>query len=112
MKPEPPDRPPLLPPVLPTSGEAPTASFQDTPAAPGLSPHVHLGIGARPLPEYELTAKLGQGGYGEVWRAKGPGGFDVAFKFLRLEDATGSSELKALQTIKGIRHPNLLSVFG
>lgn len=68
--------------------------------------------GAKPLPEYELIRKLGEGGCGQVWLAKGPGGFEVALKFLRLGEAAGETELKAMQMMKGIRHPNLLDLFG
>jgi formylglycine-generating enzyme required for sulfatase activity/serine/threonine protein kinase len=71
-----------------------------------------LAAGARPLPDYELKALLGRGGFGEVWRATGPGGFDVALKFVRLEGQAGDVERRALETIKGLRHAHLLPVFG
>jgi serine/threonine protein kinase len=99
--------------VPPPAVEDTNAAAQETPAAGGGSTdHVFLGVGARPLPEYQLTAKLGQGGFGEVWKANGPGGFEVALKFIRLGEGAGGMEMKALQAVKGIRHPNLLSVFG
>ena len=110
MTPQPPKPNPFSS-VTPHAGETPTASAQETPAGGAATP-IYLAVGARPLPEYQLTSKLGQGGFGEVWRASGPGGFDVALKFLRLGEASGTTELKALQAVKGIRHPNLLSVFG
>jgi hypothetical protein len=68
--------------------------------------------GARPLPEYQLVSRLGQGGFGEVWRASGPGGFDVALKFIRLSGPGAPVELRALEQMKGIRHAHLLTVFG
>jgi hypothetical protein len=45
-----------------------------------------------------------------VWQATGPGGFPVALKFVALEDKTGAAELRALEVIRGVRHPNLLSI--
>jgi formylglycine-generating enzyme required for sulfatase activity len=71
-----------------------------------------LSAGARPLPEYELVRRLGRGGFGEVWLAKGPGGFDVALKFVRLGEQADHVELRALELMKGIRHGNLLPIFG
>jgi hypothetical protein len=111
MTPQPPPEPHTAS-FVPTPGDTPVAAGQETPAGGSSGTHIFLGVGARPLPEYQLTAKLGQGGFGEVWRATGPGGFDVALKFLRLSESSGETELRALQAIRGIRHPNLLSVFG
>jgi serine/threonine protein kinase len=68
--------------------------------------------GQRPLPEYELVGLLGRGGFGEVWKAHGPGGFPVALKFVRLGERACESELRALELMKGIRHGNLLPMFG
>jgi serine/threonine protein kinase len=80
-----------------------------TPAAAG---GLGLGPGARPLPEYALVRLLGRGGFGEVWLARGPGGFDVALKLIRLGDLAGDAEVRALELMKSVRHPHLLALFG
>jgi formylglycine-generating enzyme required for sulfatase activity len=71
-----------------------------------------LAPGLKPLPDYELVRPLGEGGFGQVWLARGPGGFEVALKFIRLGGAASRSEMQALEMMKGIRHPHLLTVFG
>jgi serine/threonine protein kinase len=66
--------------------------------------------GARPVPDYVLVKKLGQGGFGQVWMARDGGGFEVALKFLRLDDRA-SPELRALEVMKNVRHAHLLPMF-
>ena len=68
--------------------------------------------GAEPINGYTLIDRLGKGGFGEVWKATGPGGFQVALKFVALEGRMGTAELRALEVIKSIRHPHLLANFG
>ena len=68
--------------------------------------------GAEPVKGYFLIERLGKGGFGEVWKATGPGGFQVALKFVNLDERVGTVELRALEVIKGIRHPHLLANFG
>jgi serine/threonine protein kinase len=68
--------------------------------------------GGEPIPGYRLVKRLGQGGFGEVWQATGPGGFTVALKFIRLETSASEFELRSLELMKNIRHPNLLVQFG
>lgn len=68
-------------------------------------------VGLEPIPGYALSERLGRGGFGEVWRAYAPGGFQVALKFVALGDACGPVELRALDIIRNIRHPNLLVTF-
>src|SRR5262249_36911908 len=73
---------------------------------------IFLQAGTRPLPEYELIQRLGSGGFGEVWKAIGPGGFPVALKFIRLDQKADSVELRSLELMKDIRHPHLLEMLG
>ena len=64
------------------------------------------------IPGYTLTDRIGAGGYAEVWRAEAPGGIQKAVKVVYgyYDDEFASQELKALERIKGVRHPFLLSL--
>src|SRR5207253_4580677 len=65
-----------------------------------------------PIPGYKLVKRIGAGGYGEVWTAEAPGELVKAIKFVYglLDEDQASRELKALNRIKGVRHPFLLSL--
>jgi Protein kinase domain len=95
-------------------GEGPPTAVRppatDTPASEG-DPGP-LSAGAEPVPGYRLVRRLGRGGFGEVWRAAGPGDVEVALKFVPLEGRAGEAELRALDAVKGLRHPNLLALSG
>jgi tetratricopeptide (TPR) repeat protein/serine/threonine protein kinase len=68
--------------------------------------------GTEAAPGYRLCKRLGSGAFGEVWEAEGPGGFHVALKIVRLGDRAAAAELRSLDILKNIRHPNLLTTFG
>jgi hypothetical protein len=68
--------------------------------------------GAELIPGYQLIEKLGTGGYGSVWKTTAPGGLLKAIKvvFGEAGGQKADQELKALQRIKEVRHPFLLSL--
>lgn len=70
-----------------------------------------------PIPGYKLVEPLGTGGFGEVWKCVAPGGLHKAIKFVfgNLNSMDGDSqkaeqEYKALERIKLVRHPFVLSM--
>jgi len=65
-----------------------------------------------PIPGYRVQERIGAGGYGEVWRAEAPGGIAKAIKVVygRHDDERAARELHALNRIKEVRHPFLLSL--
>ncbi|MDZ4780877.1 MAG: tubulin-like doman-containing protein [Planctomycetia bacterium] len=67
---------------------------------------------SEPIAGYTVKERVGAGGYGEVWTAEVPGGLVKAIKFVYgyLDDDRASRELKALNRIKQVRHPFLLSI--
>ncbi|VTS02339.1 tubulin-like doman-containing protein [Tuwongella immobilis] len=78
---------------------------------------VRIATDEEPIPGYRLIERLGRGGFGEVWKAEAPGGLMKAIKFVYgTLDSVGEDsrpaeqELKALNRVKTIRHPYILSL--
>jgi serine/threonine protein kinase/Flp pilus assembly protein TadD len=88
-----------------TAREAPTIPGE---AADLLPPRP----GDQPVRGHRLIRRRGRGGFAEVWEAEAPGGFRVAMKFVRLSSPLRAAELRALEVVRQIRHPNLLTSFG
>lgn len=66
--------------------------------------------GDEPVRGYRLVKYLGKGSFGDVWQATGPGGTEVAFKIIKLDDKPSIKNLRLIELVKKIRHPNLCSI--
>jgi serine/threonine protein kinase len=95
-----------------------------TQAPPVTTPHTLSGASMRPQSSmggacfegqeigggYQLTGRIGSGGFGEVWRAEAPGGVPAAVKFISrpIEHDKAQRELDSLALVKKLRHPYVL----
>jgi len=72
---------------------------------------IDLAPGVEPFPGHALTRWLGRGGWGEVWEARQPDGKRIAVKVIPCDNhLTAAYEIRALQSIRSLRHPNLIRI--
>lgn len=75
-----------------------------------MTPSLILHSGSVPFPGYKLGHLLGKGGWGEVWCAHDADGKPCALKFMQQRNVASVYEIRALNAIKELRHPNLLAI--
>lgn len=78
-----------------------------------LAGSVRLEVGTSPVPGYVLKTERGRGAQGTVWEAMAADGTRAAIKFLPARSGPQVvQELKNLQAMKEIVHPNLIRIRG
>jgi serine/threonine protein kinase len=89
---------------VPSPSPRPPSSGSAPPKAP--TPSALLSV----VGDYRLLEKLGQGMFGQVWKAEAPGGIEVAIKVISrpIDECDAQQELQALEHVKGLHHPYLV----
>jgi serine/threonine protein kinase len=68
-----------------------------------------LEVGAEPFPGLKLVQLRGRGGFADVWEARNEQDDPIALKFISANKTTTTvKEVKSLQAIQLLRHPNIL----
>ena len=106
------DFPELVPALQSQIDALKQTAWLDPSTCSGGAEREELSSGMEIVPGYILEQKLGAGGFGTVWRARGPGSVQVALKCLWMGEEKSRLEWKALAQLKELRHPHLLGIFG
>jgi serine/threonine-protein kinase len=69
-----------------------------------------LPSGLVPYSGCQLRRFCGCGGFGEVWEAEEPGGEVVALKFMPCNATNAPREIRSLQQVRQVVHPNLIRI--
>lgn len=91
---------------------APTQAKSGGTSTPVSTPTPAAAASGSMFRDYKLGRMLGRGGFGKVYLADAPGGVPVAIKIVearRDDNEAAGRELSALEVIKTLRHPYLLS---